>query len=1151
MRTARLLLILLAGLVLTPIATAEDTPVWGEFRSDSRGIQVAPRAGDLLEVVVFQGGLPGDGWDGTEPQRFEADADEARDLVEGMKRARRVSPTEGAKPPAGAIVLYGGPDDIGNWEGGKVVEGDLLFAGARTKRTHGDATIHLEFLVPFQPERLGNFPGNSGVYLQDRYEIQILDDFGQSMRENLAGAIYRRSEPRLNACYPPGRWQTLDIEFTAARFDDEGRKTAPARITARQNGILIHDDVTVDGVTGGHVLDESAEPGPLYLQYHSDPVKFRNVWMLEREESAALRPVVPAYERYAAVSPPEEAGQWLISELSCTACHVAGGPLVTAARSRGPDLSKLSERVRPGWLVEYLTAPHAVKPGTTMPDMLRTLPADERRQAAKELAAFLMPRIESTGPPPVSPFAVLDGRRLYNAIGCGACHAPGGDRWLRTNVPLGPIREKWTADALAAFLIDPHASRPSGRMPSMRLTAGEASTLAAFLLRPPDADLPEASLEATVYHFSASSLAEFDDDIRSNEPVAKRPVDSFNINSGPRKNNFAVRFEGTFLAAEEGRFSFRIGADDGVRARVDGETLATVDGTGPTRFDEGQANLEAGHHAFVVDYYQAGGNRDLVVEWKRPGDTVWTPLADIFPPPDGETSPDEPADPDPLDASLADAGRQRFAELGCANCHAADGEFASLTAPRLADCDVTAGCLDRDDRATPRYDLTAAQVDAIRRALSDRAEPAAEAAVRFGLATRSCIACHARGTFGGAEPSRDRLFTSAIPEMGEEGRLPPKLDHVGDKLKAPYLHGTITGGLDLRPYVRTRMPVTHDKALADLLTPRLVELDRVDSPLPELPPPARTVHAAGRLLVGESGLACTKCHSFGPYEGTGIQAVNLLSTAPRIRGDWFSRYLPDPAALRPGTRMPTGFPNGKSVIPDLYDGDPARQTAAILAYLNLGPKAAVPRGLLPDPIELVPSERPVVYRNFLTGLDPRGMAVGYPERVHVAWDLSEGSVRRVWTGAFVDASTHWRGRGQGTVAPLGDNVVEFPAGPDILVDNAAEGDQRFVGYRLDDAGRPTLRFVVGGLTIEDTLTPIETPPVAAGALRRTVVADSADGRTYRVDALSGGIRADGDGFVSDRGVRVRILSGAARIESDHLIIDSAGDRPSVTYEIIW
>jgi hypothetical protein len=159
----------------------------------------------------------------------------------------------------------------------------LLMEGATSKAKFGSHRLHLEFRTPYKPAARGQERGNSGLYLQGRYETQILDSFGLAGEMNECGGIYSIAKPAVNACLPPLAWQTYDVDFTAAEFDAEGNKSANARMTVHLNGIKIHENVELTHATTAAPLAEGPEPGPVYLQDHGNPVRFRNIWVVEKK----------------------------------------------------------------------------------------------------------------------------------------------------------------------------------------------------------------------------------------------------------------------------------------------------------------------------------------------------------------------------------------------------------------------------------------------------------------------------------------------------------------------------------------------------------------------------------------------------------------------------------------------------------------------------------------------------------------------------------------------------------------------------------------------------------------------------------------------------------------------------------------------------
>ncbi len=150
-------------------------------------------------------------------------------------------------------------------------------ADALSSREFGDFQLHLEFLCPVMAETQGQARANSGVYLHGRYEVQVLDSYGQEPALNGCGAVYSIAMPSENASLPPGRWQTYDIVFRAPRHDQAGTVIELPRVTVVHNGILIHDDLELPGTTPGGLDREMRAAGPILLQFHGDPVRYRNI----------------------------------------------------------------------------------------------------------------------------------------------------------------------------------------------------------------------------------------------------------------------------------------------------------------------------------------------------------------------------------------------------------------------------------------------------------------------------------------------------------------------------------------------------------------------------------------------------------------------------------------------------------------------------------------------------------------------------------------------------------------------------------------------------------------------------------------------------------------------------------------------------------
>lgn len=272
--------------------------IQGEYVSGDGGgeaLQVASLDEGRFHVLRHSGGLPGEDWTGGEEISASVmTAEEVEEAIGGMKRVERKSPTLGMAAPEGARVIFDGEesDEID----GKVEDG-LLWAGASTTRPSGDFRLHIEFRLPFKPGRelSSQDRGNSGLYIFNNYEVQIIDSFGldfdeennavptRSQSTQWCACFYKFRKPDVPMAFPPLRWQTYDIDFTAPRFGEDGEKISNARITVRHNGVLVHDDLELPRGTGaGGKRPEKAE-GLLFLQDHGNPVAFRNIWLLEKQ----------------------------------------------------------------------------------------------------------------------------------------------------------------------------------------------------------------------------------------------------------------------------------------------------------------------------------------------------------------------------------------------------------------------------------------------------------------------------------------------------------------------------------------------------------------------------------------------------------------------------------------------------------------------------------------------------------------------------------------------------------------------------------------------------------------------------------------------------------------------------------------------------
>jgi hypothetical protein len=298
-----------------------DFAVQGEYLTEGNiakqdfkvGAQVIALGDGKFTVVLYKGGLPGDGWkrgdmrkklegkrEGKEvtisdptPNAKESEkpgpgskiADGVMTIVapEGtwtLKRVERKSPTLGEKAPEGAVVLFDGTS-ADKFEHGTLLPDKSLLSEATSKQGFGDCDLHIEFRLSYMPKAREQGRSNSGVYLHDCYETQVLDSFGLEGENNECGGFYQLRKPDVNMCFPPLAWQTYDFKFTAPKYKD-GKKVAKAKVEVRHNGVVIHPEFELEHATPGR-QDEGPAPRPLYLQGHGNKVEYRNIWVKEKK----------------------------------------------------------------------------------------------------------------------------------------------------------------------------------------------------------------------------------------------------------------------------------------------------------------------------------------------------------------------------------------------------------------------------------------------------------------------------------------------------------------------------------------------------------------------------------------------------------------------------------------------------------------------------------------------------------------------------------------------------------------------------------------------------------------------------------------------------------------------------------------------------
>lgn len=367
-------------------------------------------------------------------------------------------------------------------------------------------------------------------------------------------------------------------------------------------------------------------------------------------------------------------------------------------------------------------------------------------------------------------------------------------------------------------------------------------------------------------------------------------------------------------------------------------------------------------------------------------------------------------------ASRGDAvvGRAHFQTLRCAACHELPGDPQSKAQTKpLAELrwDTPRGCVSPTPQmGVPHFALSSQQLESLRAAVTAHsAGPLNEPErLQAGVLALGCTACHVRNGLGGPESARAAYFDGLGDDLGDEGRFPPRLSHAGYKFLPPALTGIVATGIKLRPYLKTRMPAFG----GSLATPLAAAFEQCDLP-PDLKPlEQRGRNEKGRQLLGTSGMSCITCHPLNGHKSLGIASVDLAKTIGRLRPEWLLDFMVNPAAFNPGTRMPAFWPDAKrdKVWPDVD---------AIRVYLLEAAQSRLPEGLKQSQsYELIPRERPIVFRTFMREAGMQAVAVGFPQGVHAAFDAETSTWALAWKGKFLDAEPTWFERANPPVSPL-------------------------------------------------------------------------------------------------------------------------------------
>jgi mono/diheme cytochrome c family protein len=873
-------------------------------------------------------------------------------------------------------------------------------------------------------------------------------------------------------------------------------------------------------------------------------------------QAARPHPIVPGFERYGAADGPE-GGRLLLGELNCVTCHKpAADQAAQFGVKKAPLLADAGSRLNVEWVRAFVADPQKMKPGATMPQPALT------PEEIDAISHFLM-SLERPKPFEVWGGPAVKAKELFNRVGCAACHSPLDGPSIPGSVPLPDLKAKYPDPApLAHFLFDPLAVRPSGRMPKLNLSQTEAMAIATYFvsLPPRSADAPEETLPGMtfdVYEGGFSKVPDFD----TLKAVRSGVTTKFDPKLAQKEENFAIRFRGYVEMPADGIYTFYTLSDDGSVLRIGSSLVVNNDGIHSAQEQSGSIQLQAGKHAFSVGFIQGGGGAELRVSVEGPKlSKREIPAQALCRPKEGPPAiRQRPASaagftPDP---ALVAKGRELFSAKRCATCHEGVPGTKPLEFKPLAELKSEGGCLAGKPA---NFSLSPEQTRALGAAIRELASAPKSAPadrVRRTMTALNCTACHERDRRGGPEPERNALFVTTGDDMGDEGRLAPHLNGVGAKLRREWLNTVLAAGSKVRPYMVTRMPVFGPANVAGLAD----DFEKADGAAPPAPITRDPeLVKGGRLLVGTKGMSCVTCHMFQSHKSLGIPGMDLVNMAQRLRRDWFGKYLLDPPSLRPGTRMPTYWPEGKSVRKDLLGGDTDRQIEALWQYLSEGGKAQMPVGIGPQPIPLIPVDEAIIYRNFIQGAGPRGIGVGYPEKANLAFDAQQMRLALIWHGDFIDASKHWVDRGAGFQSPAGEDVIAMAEGAPlaVLADLKAAWPKvagrdpawQFGGYELDAKRRPAFLYSFGKVDVRDFFEAVEGKPAS---FKRTIHLESKEAPANLWFRAAAGKKIDAkDGvYVVDNGLKLRIDGGSPVVRGPELLVPVALKDGAMTFLVTY
>jgi len=425
---------------------------------------------------------------------------------------------------------------------------------------------------------------------------------------------------------------------------------------------------------------------------------------------------------------------------------------------------------------------------------------------------------------------------------------------------------------------------------------------------------------------------------------------------------------------------------------------------------------------------------------------------------------------------LAILAKKSMQSKRCTNCHefkipnedhdwkprASDASFAKIVGKRH-------GCLAGIDQPqtdnVPRFGA-ALNRDAVFAFLETaQGLPTTNAPGEFARLTierLNCLGCHTRDGNGGLTEKLVQTLTHGLdPAVANaETVSPPPLTGVTEKLQPAYVDAVLTGNKRSRPFMSLQMP----RFAADQVKHLSQGFNALDGNKPVSQPAnlafSGATAEAGRTLTGEKGFGCIKCHDMLGIASGGTRGPDLAEVTQRVNYEWYVRWLNDPQRIQPGTRMPTIFLNGRSPHTSILGGDRQQQTDALWSYFGVAKRLPRPEGLNPPKTLHAPEEPAIlVQRTFLPETTARGIAIRFPEAIHVAYDAQTARIAYAWSGEFLNMSPAWDNRGGNKAGLEGQVFWQAPAGfpfeltpsTDALADFSGRANDPIFGAQVNEA----------------------------------------------------------------------------------------------------